>query len=191
MNCVLKWLPSVSDSGADLYSTPLPVASRFTPALHTATSILIKAPRERVFAMVSDLARWAEWLPHYRHIRFLGAGQRGQTVEMAALRSGIPISWTSEFWADPRALELHFLHLTKWTKGMAVVWTLTPTRDGTRVEIVHHLRFRIPLLGWLADPIIGGFFIDHVAGQTLATFKQLLETSDAEVVTVTTAGQGT
>lgn len=92
---------------------------------------------------------------------------------MAARRSGIPIAWRSEYWADARALELHFLHLASWTKGMKVVWTLTPTRDGTRVEIVHDLRFRVPLLAWLAEPIIGHFFIDHVARKTLATFKQV------------------
>ena len=138
--------------------------------------------------MVRDLARWPEWLPHYRHIHFRGAGQRGQVVEMAALRSGIPISWKSEYWADERALELHFLHLTKWTKGMKVVWTFTPTRDGTRVEIVHDLAFRVPLLAWLAEPIIGQFFIHHVASQTLATFKQHLESSAEEATTVATAG---
>jgi len=94
---------------------------------------------------------------------------------MATTRSGIPISWTSDFWADDRALELHFLHLTKWTKGMQVVWTLTPTRDGTRVEIIHDLKFRVPFLAWLAEPIISGFFISHVANRTLATFKKHLE----------------
>jgi ribosome-associated toxin RatA of RatAB toxin-antitoxin module len=156
--------------------------------LHTATSIQIKSPRDRVFAMVSDLARWPEWLPHYRYVRFRGAGKRGQIVDMAAVRSGIPISWCSEYWADPRALELHFLHLTKWTKDMKVVWTLTPTRDGTRVEIVHDLRFRVPLLAWLAEPIIGRFFIDHVARRTLATFKQHLERPAEEAVAVAPTG---
>lgn len=146
--------------------------------MHTATSIQIKAPREKIFAMVSDLARWPDWLPHYRSIEFLGTGRRGAIVRMAALRSGIPIVWTSEYWADGRALELHFLHLAKWTKGMKVVWTLTPTRDGTRVEIVHDLAFRVPLLAWLAEPIIGRYFIEHVATKTLATFKQLLETAE-------------
>jgi ribosome-associated toxin RatA of RatAB toxin-antitoxin module len=143
--------------------------------MHTATAIQISAPRERVFAAVSDLARWPEVLPHYRHIHTLGTGERGSIVHMAATRSGIPISWVSEYWTDPRALELHFLHLRRWTKGMKVVWTLTPTRDGTRVEIVHRLRFRLPALAWLAEPIIGGFFIEHVAQRTLATFKAHLE----------------
>ena len=61
---------------------------------------------------------------------------------------------------------------------MKVVWTLTPTRDGTRVEIVHDLSFRIPILGWLVEPIISLFFIDHVANKTLATFKQILESKN-------------
>jgi ribosome-associated toxin RatA of RatAB toxin-antitoxin module len=156
------------------FDTPSP-ASHIPRALHTATSILINAPREDIFAVVSDLARWPERLPHYRHIRFIEKTPRGDIVEMAARRSGIPISWRSEYWVDARALELHFLHLANWTKGMKVIWTLTPTRDGTRVEIVHGLRFRVPLLAWLAEPIIGGFFIDHVARRTLATFKALLE----------------
>jgi ribosome-associated toxin RatA of RatAB toxin-antitoxin module len=143
--------------------------------LHTGNSILVRAPREKVFRLVSDLSRWPELLPHYRYVRTLGKGERGSIVEMAAKRSGIPISWTSEYWTDERALELHFLHLAKWTKGMKVVWTLTPTRDGTRVEIIHNLRFRLPFLAWLAEPIIGGFFISHVANRTLTEFKALLE----------------
>ena len=68
-----------------------------------------------------------------------------------------------------------FVHLRRWTKGMKVVWTLTPTRDGTRVEIIHDLQFRVPLLGWLAEPIICGFFIENVANKTLAAFKAHLE----------------
>ena len=42
-------------------------------------------------------------------------------------------------------------------------------------EIVHDLKFRIPWLAWLAEPVIGGFFIGHIAGRTLARFKDYLE----------------
>jgi ribosome-associated toxin RatA of RatAB toxin-antitoxin module len=146
--------------------------------LHTGNSIHIRAPREKIFAVVSELMRWPEWLPHYRYVRKLGSGEKGSIVQMAATRSGIPISWISEYWTDPKALELHFLHLRKWTKGMKVVWTLTPTRDGTRVEIIHDLHFRIPFLAWLAEPIISGFFISHVANQTLAVFKEIIEKAE-------------
>ncbi len=94
---------------------------------------------------------------------------------MAAVRSGIPISWVSLYEADSASLELRFEHLRAWTKGMRVIWTLTPTRDGTRVEIVHDLKFRIPGLRWLAELIIGKLFVEHVANQTLRTFKKLIE----------------
>ena len=143
--------------------------------MHTGTSILIKAPREQIFAVVRDLARWPDILPHYRYIRFLRKEGERDIVKMAATRDGIPIAWTSSYRADPHALELHFEHLHAWTKGMDVIWTFTPTRDGTRVEIVHNLKFRIPPLAWLAEPVIGKFFIENIANKTLATFKAHLE----------------
>ena len=58
---------------------------------------------------------------------------------------------------------------------MLVVWTLTPTRDGTRVEIVPDLKFRVPALAWFAEPIITQLFIEPIARKTLATFKELIE----------------
>ena len=143
--------------------------------MHTGQSILISAPREQIFETVRDLAKWPDILPHYRRVQFTGQPSDRRVVEMAATRTGIPISWTSEFWTDEQNLELHFLHLKKWTKGMKVIWTLTPTRDGTRVEIVHDLKFRVRALAWLLEPIIGEFFVGHVAGRTLARFKEHLE----------------
>ena len=148
--------------------------------MHKGNSIFIRAPRKKIFETVRDLASWPAVLPHYRWVRFTGQASEHRVVEMAATRTGIPISWTSEFWTDEQQLELHFLHLAHWTKGMKVVWTLTPTRDGTRVEIVHDLKFRVRALAWLAEPIIGTFFISHIAGQTLATFKERLENVSSE-----------
>ena len=110
----------------------------------------------------------------------MGKQNGREIVRMAATRSGIPISWVSAYDADRTALELRFEHLEMWTKGMKVIWTLTPTRDGTRVEIIHDLHFRIPALQWLAEPIIGGFFIENIANKTLRTFKQILEQRTAE-----------
>lgn len=128
---------------------------------------------------MSDLSRWPEVLPHYRYVHTLARENGREIVRMAARRTGIPISWVSAYVADRARLELRFEHLRAWTKGMIVVWNLTPTKSGTRVEIVHDLKFRIPALAWLAEPIIGGFFIDHVARKTLATFKALIESSAA------------
>ncbi len=71
---------------------------------------------------------------------------------------------------------MRFTHLKKWTKGMVVVWHYTPQPDGrVKVQIVHDLNFRWPPLAPVAEPVIGGFFIEHVANKTLNTFKDILE----------------
>ena len=94
---------------------------------------------------------------------------------MAAHRDGIPISWVSEQIIDRDRLEIRFVHLRAFTKGMAVVWSFDEKPEGTLVRIVHVLNFRIRALAPIVDPIIGGFFIDNIANKTLRTFKAHLE----------------
>ncbi|HEX4668283.1 MAG TPA: SRPBCC family protein [Chthoniobacterales bacterium] len=143
--------------------------------MQTGNSIIIQAPRETIFETAADLANWPRILPHYRYIRFLERNSQRSIVEMAAVRSGIPISWTSEFVVDRARMELRFLHLKKFTRGMKVVWTFKETPAGVLVEIMHALRFRVQALAPLAEPIIGGFFIHHVANQTLRAIKAHVE----------------
>jgi hypothetical protein len=127
------------------------------------------------------LELWPKFLPHYRYIRFLERGHDRNLVVMAAKRSGIPISWTSEQIIDRGKLEIHFHHLKAWTKGMRVVWTFFDTPDGVLVTISHDLRFRIPVLAPFVDPIIGDFFIHNVANKTLRCMKAYVEARSARV----------
>ena len=143
--------------------------------METGNSIIMHAPRLTIFETAANLELWPRILPHYRWIRFLERGAKQSVVEMAATRSGIPISWTSEFEVDREKMELHFRHLKAFTRGMRVVWTFTETPAGVLVEIMHALRFRIAALAPIAEPIIGNFFIHHVANQTLRAMKAHLE----------------
>jgi ribosome-associated toxin RatA of RatAB toxin-antitoxin module len=143
--------------------------------MHKANSIIIHAPKTEIFETAANLELWPKILPHYRYIRYLKRGPDRNTVVMAAVRSGIPISWTSEEIIDREKMEIHFHHLKAWTKGMHVVWSFKETPAGVLVEIVHDLRFRIPLLAPLIDPILGTFFIHNIAGKTLRCMKSHLE----------------
>ena len=143
--------------------------------MHTTTAITMRAPLERIFETAADLSGWPKILPHYRYIHYYERGPVRNIVKMAARRSGIPIAWTSEEIIDRDKMEVRFTHLKAFTKGMHVVWRFHATPAGVRVEIVHDLAFRFPALQWLADPIIGTFFIDHVANQTLRRMKTYLE----------------
>lgn len=143
--------------------------------MHQGNSIVIRADKAAIFDLTTDLGRWPEILPHYRYVSILDRRPGADIVEMAATRSGIPISWTSRHEVDREHWEMRFEHLKAFTKGMRVVWLYTDTPDGVRVEIVHDMQFRVPWLRPLAHLIIGRFFIEHVANKTLACFKKHLE----------------
>lgn len=133
------------------------------------------AAKESIFETAANLELWPKILPHYRYIHYLERGPNRNIVVMAARRSGIPIKWTSEEIIDRDRCEIHFNHLKAFTKGMHVVWTFTDVPDGVRVEILHEMNFRIPLLAPLMEPIIGGFFIGNVANKTLHCMKKHVE----------------
>ena len=145
--------------------------------MHTGNSIIIQAPKTAIFETAANLELWPKILPHYRYIRYLERSPDRNLVVMAAVRSGIPISWTSEQVIDRERCEIHFRHLKAWTKGMHVVWKFTETPAGVLVEIVHDLRFRIPLLAPIAEPIISKGFVHPVATKTLHCMKAHLESS--------------
>jgi Polyketide cyclase / dehydrase and lipid transport. len=135
----------------------------------------MRAPREYIFETAANLENWPKILPHYRYIRYLERAPERNVVIMAASRSGIPISWTSEEIIDRQKCEIRFHHLKAWTKGMNVVWTFDETPSGVRVEITHDLQFRFTLLAPLAEKIIGDFFIRSVADKTLRSMKNYVE----------------
>ncbi|MFN2475995.1 MAG: SRPBCC family protein [Chthoniobacterales bacterium] len=143
--------------------------------MHTGNSIIMHAPRERIFETAANLELWPKILPHYRYITYLERGATRNLVVMAATRSRIPIAWTSEQIIDRDKVEVHFHHLKAFTKGMRVVWTFIETDAGVLVEILHDLNFRVAALAPVADPIIGGFFIHHIASETLRCMKAHLE----------------
>lgn len=143
--------------------------------MHKTNSIVMRAPKMSIFETAADLELWPRILPHYRYIRYLERSPNRNIVVMAATRSRIPISWTSEQIIDREKVEVHFHHLKAFTKGMHVVWTFRETSDGILVEISHDLHFRIPALAPIVDLIIGDFFIRNVANKTLRCMKAYVE----------------
>jgi ribosome-associated toxin RatA of RatAB toxin-antitoxin module len=135
----------------------------------------MQAPKMMIFETAANLELWPKILQHYRYIRFLERGRERNLVIMAATRSGIPISWTSEQIIDRDKFEIHFHHLKAWTKGMRVVWTFQEVPAGVLVEIKHDLAFRVKILAPVADMVIGDFFIHHIASKTLHCMKSYVE----------------
>ena len=143
--------------------------------MHKTNSIIMHAPKMSIFETAANLELWPKILPHYRYIRYLERSPNRNVVVMAATRSGIPISWTSEQVIDREKFEVRFHHLKAFTKGMRVVWTFQQTAPGVLVEIVHDLQFRMNLFAPIADKMIGDFFIHNIANKTLRCMKAYVE----------------
>jgi len=147
--------------------------------MRTSNVITIKAPTETIFAVASDLARWPDFLSHYRYNRFISPMPWGGIVKMSAVRTIIPTTWISVYRIDTEKRQLHFEHLRSAfnaTKGMIVVWHFTETPEGVRVEITHDLELHWPIIGgFVGKYIVGLFFIHHIATKTLAGLKRKVE----------------
>lgn len=141
----------------------------------------MRAPKMAIFETAANLELWPRILPHYRYIHYLERSASRNVVVMAATRSGIPISWTSEQIIDRNGLEVRFRHLKAFTKGMLVVWTFQEVPTGVLVEIKHDLAFRVKILAPIADKIIGDFFIHHIANETLRCMKSYIEANTNKV----------
>ena len=134
------------------------------------------ADPDTCFQVAADVERWPDILPHYRWVKFQRKdGFASGVVEMAAFRHfgpiGYPTWWVSDMEHDPDARVVRYRHIDGITRGMDVVWEVTPLPSGrTGLRIVHEWDGpRWPLIGGIAaNQVIGPHFISHIAGRTLA-----------------------
>lgn len=134
------------------------------------------ADPDTCFQVAADVERWPDILPHYRWVRFHRKdGFAEGVVEMAAWRHfgplGYPTWWVSEMEHDAEARVVRYRHIDGVTRGMDVVWEVSPREDGRSfLRIVHEWDGPAwPLIrGIAANAVIGPHFISHIAGRTLA-----------------------
>lgn len=151
--------------------------------MRSRISIDVAAPPRTVFDLARDITRWPALLPHYRKVTIYSRESDHVTASMTAIRplwrSGLPVSWQSEQWADETNaadLQLRFVHVGGATRGMDVTWHIRPTANGCSVTIEHVFQRRLPLVGdELLPRVVDRFFVRPIATQTLATFKRLAE----------------
>src|SRR6478736_10420413 len=91
--------------------TRVSISSSPSLEMRKANSIIMHAPKMSIFETAANLELWPKILPHYRYIRYLERSPNRNVVVMAAVRSGIPIAWTSEQTIDRNNFEVRFHHL--------------------------------------------------------------------------------
>lgn len=150
--------------------------------MQVSTSLLIRAPSERIFDLAADIQRWPTILPHYRWVRLLSTSPDGlvRVADMAARRGAIPVRWHARQYLLPQQQRIEFRHVGGITRGMDVAWVLTPVPGGVLVRIDHAFSPEWPLVpDALVTAVVGHFFVDSIARRTLDCIKRLAEAAPA------------
>jgi hypothetical protein len=117
-------------------------------------------------------------------MRILEQSERHKVADFGATRDGFPVSWRAKQELFPEDNRITFLHIGGVTKGMWVEWRLDYRIDRVLVTIDHDLTYPVPVLGaWFARYIVGGLFVENIAGKTLRCFKALVEAGNGGHVT--------
>lgn len=141
---------------------------------------IIRPPMEKVFLTVADLARWPEFLPHYRYNRFIRQTASSGLVEMSCYRLGFPLKWVSEYRIDLPGRKLTFRHLEgalNATQGLDIVWNFEELAENSvRVRLTYEFTPRVVIGGrLLAALVLGELFVHNLAEKTLAGLKRKME----------------
>jgi ribosome-associated toxin RatA of RatAB toxin-antitoxin module len=143
--------------------------------MHTENGIEIHGDIKRIFQVAAQVDKWPEILPHYRWVRVLQRRRRRTTVEMAAKRGRIPVSWTAVQEVFPYE-RITYKHIKGFTTGMDVTWSFKSSQDRVEVMITHDFSLSWPLLGsFVSRYIVGALFVKPIASKTLQHLKQTVE----------------
>lgn len=142
----------------------------------TLNQVVIRGDARRIFELAWAVEEWPNWLPHYRWVRLLAVEPERRTVEMAASRTGWPVRWVSQQWAEPDRLRIRFRHVGGLSRGMDVEWRIDPGTEGVHVAIHHELCLETPLLRSAPGKwVVGELFVKAIASRTLACLKARVE----------------
>jgi ribosome-associated toxin RatA of RatAB toxin-antitoxin module len=143
--------------------------------MHTENRIEIHGDVKRIFRMAAQVDKWPDVLPHYRWVRVLQRKKRRTTVEMAARRGRIPVSWTAVQDVFPYE-RITYKHIKGFTTGMEVTWSFKPAQEAVQVVITHDFSLSWPLVGGLVSKyIVGALFVRPIASKTLYHLKRTVE----------------
>jgi ribosome-associated toxin RatA of RatAB toxin-antitoxin module len=151
------------------------MATKISRPMHTENSIEIRGDVKRIFQIAAQVDKWPDILPHYRWVRVLQRKKRRTTVEMAARRGRIPVSWTAVQEVFPYE-RITYKHIKGFTTGMDVTWSFKPVQERVQVVITHDFSLSWPVVGSVVSKyVVGALFVKPIASRTLRQIKRTVE----------------
>src|SRR5690349_8931673 len=112
---------------------------------HRETRI-VPYPAELVYAVVSDVEKYPQFLPWVLALRVLSRRENGLTAEMAVGYGALRERYTSDVQLDPLARTIDVVEIKGPFKCLENHWRFTPKEDGCEVDFSIKFEFRNRLL---------------------------------------------
>jgi coenzyme Q-binding protein COQ10 len=116
---------------------------------------LVPHPAELMYAVVSDVERYPEFLPWVVALRVLSRRENGLSAEMAVGYGGLRERYTSDVALDPVGHRIDVVQIQDKKKGTPFKtlenhWRFTPKGEGCEVEFSIAFEFKSRLLHGVA-----------------------------------------
>jgi ribosome-associated toxin RatA of RatAB toxin-antitoxin module len=138
-------------------------------------SIVIDCPKERLYAMASDVEHHAQWLPGYLESRVVEQRGGGCVLQREAIIIGQRRRWKSLVEFDP-GQSIYFTQLEGPLQGMRVTWMFDGNSQNTIMRIVHDVHVRPWWKKWWMERWVARPAIEQTARGVLEAFKCVAET---------------
>ncbi len=107
---------------------------------------LVPYPAELMYAVVSDVEQYPQFLPWVMALRVLSRRDDGLTAEMAVGYGALRERYTSEVRLDPAARTIDVVKIKGPFKTLENHWRFTPKAEGCEVEFSIAFEFQNRLL---------------------------------------------
>lgn len=116
---------------------------------HSETRI-VPYPAELMYAVVSDVEKYPQYLPWVQALRILSRRENGLTAEMAVGYGGLRERYTSDVRLDPKIHRIDVAQIKGPFKTLENHWQFTPRGEGCEVTFSILFEFKSRLLHSLA-----------------------------------------
>jgi len=116
---------------------------------HSETRI-VPYPAELMYAVVSDVEKYPQYLPWVQALRILSRRENGLTAEMAVGYGALRERYTSDVRLDPKIHRIDVAQIKGPFKTLENHWQFTPRGEGCEVTFSILFEFKSRLLHSLA-----------------------------------------
>ena len=128
-------------------------------------SALVRLPPSRLYALITDIERYPEFVPGCTHARIEQAGEREVVATLGVRRGGLETRFTTRNTLDPDRAVVMRLERGPF-RTLEGEWTLQPMGDaGCTVTLRLRFEFESRLTGMMFTPVI-----EQTAGSLVDAF---------------------